>query len=133
MNDLVEFRKMKDEFFAGDHQSPLTHNQKHGFEGLQYFPENKALRLEVDIEKFPEQKQLQMQTSTGGVQTYTRYGRVKFQVEGQDAELTVYASHHSYFPRPSCEGHGRFAPKKRQHSGHLGLLLLGFPRMRRFR
>lgn len=97
MNELAEFRKMKDEYFAQDHQSPLTHPQRNNFEGLQYFPENEALRLEVDIEKFPEQKQLQMQTSTGDVQTYTRYGRLKFQVDGQEAELTIYSSHHGYF------------------------------------
>lgn len=97
MNDLADFRKMKDEFYAQDHQSPLTPAQKNGFKGLQYFPENEDLRLEIRVEKFPEQKQLQMQTSTGDVQTYTRYGRVKFKVEGQDAELTLYSSHHGFF------------------------------------
>lgn len=97
MNDLADFRKMKDEFYAQDHQSPLTSTQKNGFKGLKYFPENEDLRLEVAVEKFPEQKQLQMQTSTGDVQTYTRYGRVKFNVDGQDAELTLFSSHHGFF------------------------------------
>lgn len=97
MNELAEFRKMKDEFYAQDHQSPLTAAQKNSFKGLQYFPENEDLRLEIDIEKFPEQEQLQMQTSTGDVQTYTRYGAVKFNVDGQDAELTLFSSQHGFF------------------------------------
>jgi uncharacterized protein (DUF1684 family) len=40
---------------------------------------------------------MEMQTSTGGVQEYTRYGRFKFQVDGQDAELTIYHNGHGYF------------------------------------
>ncbi len=95
--DLAEFRKMKDEFFAYDHQSPLTHEQQHTFEGLKYFPEDPKLRFRLDIEQFPEKKTIQMQTSTGDAQTYTRYGKVKFEVEGQSAELTAYKSQHGFF------------------------------------
>src|SRR5687767_10934262 len=40
---------------------------------------------------------MQMQTSTGGVQTYVRYGRFKFHVDGQPAELTIYQSSNGYF------------------------------------
>ncbi|MBW8010581.1 MAG: DUF1684 domain-containing protein [Chloroflexi bacterium] len=97
MSKLTEFRKMKDDFFANDEHSPLTTEQKSDFNGLEYFPETEELRLEVDVEKFPEQVQLQMQTSTGDVQTYTRFGLFKFDVEGEETELTLYASHHGYF------------------------------------
>ncbi len=38
-----------------------------------------------------------MQTSTGGVQTYNRYGRLKFEVDGQEAALTLYAGPHGFF------------------------------------
>ena len=97
MNELADFRKMKDEYYKNDPQSPLTHEQRSRFGGLKYFSENENLRLEMDLEKFPEQEKIQMQTSTGDVQSYTRYGRLKFSVEGQDAELTLFASHHGYF------------------------------------
>lgn len=97
MDSLTDFRKMKDEFYKNDQQSPLSPDQKSNFNGLDYFSENKNLRLEIDIEKFPEQEKLQMQTSTGDVQTYTKYGRFKFRIEDQEAELTLYASQHGYF------------------------------------
>ena len=97
MSELDEFRREKDTFFASHPQSPLTPEQKKAFEGLRYFPENPALRLEVALEIFPQQDNIEMQTSTGGSQTYTRYGRIKFSVDGQPAELTIYASPHGFF------------------------------------
>jgi uncharacterized protein (DUF1684 family) len=97
MNQLQEFRASKDEFFANHPQSPLTPGQKRDFQGLSYFDENPALDLEVKLEKFPEQKPIVIQTSTGQTQTYTRYGRFKFDVDGQEAELTLYAGEHGFF------------------------------------
>ena len=38
-----------------------------------------------------------MQTSTGEVQTYEKFGRFKFEVDGDAAELTIYAGEHGYF------------------------------------
>jgi uncharacterized protein (DUF1684 family) len=97
MSELTDFRTEKNEFFAHHPQSPLTPEQKRGFVGLRYFPENDVLRLEVQVERLSEQQPMQMQTSTGGVQTYVRHGRFKFQVEGQDAELTIYQNENGYF------------------------------------
>jgi hypothetical protein len=97
MNQLDEFRASKDDFFASHPQSPLTPEQKKDFNGLDYFDENPDLQLEVEIDKFPEQDQVVIQTSTGQSQTYTRYGKFKFPVNGQEAELTLYSSDHGYF------------------------------------
>ena len=80
----------------GEH-SPLTPEQRENFEGLKYFEEDPSLRLEIDIEPFEEQAKVQMQTSTGDVQTYTRYGRFRFEAQGEEAELTLFASPHGYF------------------------------------
>ena len=38
-----------------------------------------------------------MQTSTGGVQTYERFGKFSFVVDGVQAELTIYQSQHGFF------------------------------------
>jgi hypothetical protein len=97
MSELTEFRKMKDDFFAHDPHSPLTPEQLDGFKGLAYFDENPALRLEVEVEPFPEQETVQLQTSTGDIQTYIRYGRFTFEVNGTEAALTLFASDHGFF------------------------------------
>ena len=97
MHDLNAFRAEKDEFFAQHWQSPLTKAQKAKFEGLAYFPENPNLRFDASVERFPEQEEIQMQTSTGDVQTYRRFGRFTFQVDGQEAELTIFQDSSGYF------------------------------------
>jgi hypothetical protein len=38
-----------------------------------------------------------MQTSTGDVQVYERFGRLIFKVDGQPAELTIYHSDSGWF------------------------------------
>jgi len=97
MSELTDFRREKDDFFEHDSQSPLTPEQKRSFTGLRYFPENEALRLEVQVERLFDQQPLQMQTTTGGVQSYMRHGRFKFQVDGEEAELTIYKNENGYF------------------------------------
>lgn len=97
MSSLKEFRTEKDHFFANNPQSPLTFDQKTYFEGLDYFPENPELHLELELDEFQEQNEISMQTSTGDIQNYLRVGKIHFQVEGENAQLTVYANEHGYF------------------------------------
>jgi uncharacterized protein len=97
MSDLADFRAEKDDFFKSHYQSPLTREQKQGFKGLKYFPENDDLRLDVQVEPLNDPNAFMMQTTTGGVQEYVRFGRFKFQVEGQEAELSIYQSEHGFF------------------------------------
>jgi uncharacterized protein (DUF1684 family) len=97
MSELDAFRIEKDDFFKHHPQSPLTPEQRGDFAGLQYFPENAALQLEVPVERLFDQQPMQMQTSTGGVQAYVRYGKFKFEVDGQPTELTIYQNENGYF------------------------------------
>ena len=97
MFDLEQFRLEKDEFFRHDPHSPLTPDQKTSFTGLRYFPENPALKLRIPVEEFAEKQVFPMQTTTGDVQEYERFGSVSFEVEGQQSKLTIYHSPHGYF------------------------------------
>ena len=97
MSELQKFREAKDDFFATHPQSPIAAVQQKDFQGLTYFPERKDLQFEVEVDEFEEKVEIQMQTSTGDVQTYVRYGRFKFTVDDQEAELTIFASEDHYF------------------------------------
>jgi uncharacterized protein (DUF1684 family) len=97
MTELESFREQKDHFFRTHPQSPLTPQQRREFAGLDYFPENPALRLEVEVEPFPQREVIEMRTSTGDTQTYQKVGRFTFTVDGQEAQLTLYAGPHGYF------------------------------------
>ncbi len=97
MTTLQTIRKEKDHFFGSHPQSPLTHEQRHAFKGLNYFPENPALRLEVEVELSSSKETVSIQTTSGQPQTYQRYGIFRFDVDGQPAELTIFASENAYF------------------------------------
>jgi hypothetical protein len=97
MPTLEEFRLEKDNFFAHHPDSPLTPGQKRAFKGLSYFPENPALQFEAEIERFSDPEEIQIQTSTGDTRVYKRYGKFRFKVEGQPAELTLFADEDGFF------------------------------------
>jgi len=92
MTELEKLRKQKDKFLKSDPHSPLSKEQKRAFKGLKYYPESLALRFDAKVEPFGEPMHVQMQTSTGDVQNYVKYGTFRFKVEDQPAVLTVYTS-----------------------------------------
>src|SRR4030067_3329956 len=97
MHDMEESRRQKDEFFRSSHHSPLLPEQKADFHGLRYFPPNPELELAVEVERFPQADEVLMQTNTGDVQRYTRFGRFTFQVGDEEAALTIYRNENGYF------------------------------------
>ena len=89
---LRNFRAEVDDFLQYHPQSPLDPYQKQTFQGLDYYDENKDLILEVEVERFPETEPLiEMETSTGERRLYRRWGRFTFEVEGEEAQLTIYS------------------------------------------
>ena len=101
MSEITEFRAAKDHFMGHDHNSPLTDEQSRAFAGLSYFDEDPGLRFELDVERVKGHEAVEMQTSTGDVASYLRWGKVQFEVGGETAELTLYRD---------PEGHDYFLP-----------------------
>lgn len=94
---LLALRQQKDDFFKNHPQSPLTPEQQAHFTGLSYYEPNPALDLSVTVTRFPQQQTIQMQTSTGGVQDYIRYGEFTFTVDGQEVRLTLFLADYGFF------------------------------------
>jgi uncharacterized protein (DUF1684 family) len=67
------------------------------FTGLQYFDVDPALRFELEVEPFEERVAAELATSDGDIRAYQRYGRLRFEVDGQPAELTLFASPSGFF------------------------------------
>ncbi len=89
---ITWLRQEKDRFFKNSPYSPLSPQQQTTFNRLDYFDPNPALIFDLKPEPFADQKHVQMQTSTGEMRTYMRWGQVKFPVDGQEATLTLYFS-----------------------------------------
>ena len=97
MSQLTRMRHQKDTFFAQHPQSPLTASQKRGFKGLNYFPEAPELRFELPIENIPDKQTIQIQTTSGDFQQFQKYGKIRFPVDGQIMELTIFSNEHGFF------------------------------------
>jgi uncharacterized protein len=87
---IEEMRKQKDNFFKTSPYSPLMPEQQQLFNQLNYFPPDPAMVMELSPEPFTDQAHVRLQTSTGEVRSYIRWGRIRFEVEGQPAELTLF-------------------------------------------
>ncbi|HZD80562.1 MAG TPA: DUF1684 domain-containing protein [Actinomycetota bacterium] len=93
MSELEEFRRGKDAFFREGPTSPLTDEQRRSFEGLAYYPPTDALVIRAPLDPdVDRQEPVVMQTTTGGSQEYRRAGVVRFRVDGDVAQVTLYAS-----------------------------------------
>ncbi|MFN8449799.1 MAG: DUF1684 domain-containing protein [Anaerolineae bacterium] len=97
-DELLALRREKDQFFKASPQSPLSLDQQDAFTGLSYYPPNPALDLVVTVEPLPESEgEIVIETTTDERRRYRRYGRFRFMVDGQDAELTIYEAPYGYF------------------------------------
>jgi uncharacterized protein (DUF1684 family) len=94
MSELTEFRVSKDAFFRDHPRSPLTADQRSSFEGLGYFPEDDAfvITASLEVEGVDRDERVAMPTTDGGQQVYHRAGVVRFDVDGEPARVTLFAS-----------------------------------------
>jgi len=93
MTELDDFRADKDAFFKQHPRCPLIGEQRAAFSGLDYFPEDDALGIEAVLDTDVDRDEaVVMETTAGGEQVYRRAGKVRFELDGEPAELTLYAS-----------------------------------------
>ncbi len=90
-------RREKDRLFKHSSQSPLTPEQQDKFTSLSYYEYNADLDLKLTIEPIVDGKFVSLQTTTGDVRQFKRYGRFTFPVDGQDVELTLYEADYGFF------------------------------------
>ena len=89
---LAGYRHRRDHFFAEHPHSPLSESQRAQFSGLDYFPESADLALNLSLdESGPDVGEtVDIATSDGKSKSFSRAGRVRFEVDGVPAELTVF-------------------------------------------
>ena len=94
---LQKQRQQKDEFFRDHPQSPLTPEQQEKFTSLSYYDYNPELDLRITVEPIADGQFVQIQTTTGDVRSYKRYGKFSFTVDGQEVTLTLYEADYGFF------------------------------------
>jgi uncharacterized protein (DUF1684 family) len=89
---LAGYRHRRDHFFAKHPHSPLSESRRAEFAGLDYFPESAELALNLPLdESGPDVGEVvDIPTSDGKTKSFSRAGRVRFEVDGVPVELTVF-------------------------------------------
>lgn len=91
-------RRQKDDFFKTHPQSPLTPEQQEHFTGLRYYDYNPALDFaDVKVEAFNDGQFVAIQTTTGTLRQYKRFGQFSLTVEGETVRLTLYEADYGFF------------------------------------
>ena len=88
---LAGYRHRRDHFFADHPHSPLSASQRAEFAGLDYFPERAELALNLPLDESGSDvgESVQLPTTDGKTKSFSRVGRVRFEVDGMPVELTV--------------------------------------------
>lgn len=89
---LAAFRHRRDHFFGEHQHSPLTDEQRIGFEGLDYFPprEDLVLNMALDASGPGTGEVIDVETTDGKTKQFERIGSIAFSVDDQPATLRVY-------------------------------------------
>jgi len=89
---LRELRREKDVFFRTDIDSPIPPEQRSTFRGVNYYPPDIRFKIPASLVRFDKPELFTMATSTGEPQTYLKYGRIEFRIDGSRMQLFVYKS-----------------------------------------
>jgi uncharacterized protein (DUF1684 family) len=88
---LSGYRRRRDRFFAEHPHSPLSHEQRARFTGLDYFPEREdlALTLALDESAADFGEEIELATTDGLKKPFVRAGKIELEIEGEPVKLTV--------------------------------------------
>ncbi|PSP56543.1 hypothetical protein BRC82_01970 [Halobacteriales archaeon QS_1_67_19] len=89
-DELESHRAEKDEFFADHPQSPIPPEQRAGFEGLGYFEPDPDYRAVATVATHDRPDPVEMEVSAGPPQRYLRVATLRFELGGEERELTAY-------------------------------------------
>ena len=94
--ELLEFRRQKDEFFGKSHQSPLEASDRQSFSGLRYYDPDPELSFTVSP-LAGDESEMRVQTSDGQERVYHRAGILTLPIDGGQVSLTLYSTGHPGF------------------------------------
>lgn len=83
-------RRLKDKFLLEHPQSPLLPEDKEHFHGAQYYPVDVKYRVVATFVAEEHPGIFKVQTTTGDFKEYTRAGRLRFGIDGQDLSLVAF-------------------------------------------
>ncbi|MDH3426693.1 MAG: DUF1684 domain-containing protein [Acidimicrobiia bacterium] len=106
MDALAQHRADKDDYFKQSHDSPIPHEDRHDFSGLNYYDADPDLVLDLVV-KESDGAELTIDTTDEQQRVYRRAATVEFEAGGQQNSLALYDTGHA----------GYFVPFRDETSG----------------
>ena len=102
-------------FYPGDERVTFIvfdpeRSEMQAFEHLLYFAPDRKYVVDARLVRFPVPGEVEMLTSRNLIKTFYRYAKIRFELEGQERQLTAFKS--------SLTGDGLFVPFRDATSGH---------------
>ncbi len=89
-DELLRERQEKDIALRKGDASPLSEGERPGFQGLNYYPVDPALRFRVMLHRYTAPRRIRLATNTGEIRNALRYGYFDFEIEGTTCRLQAY-------------------------------------------
>ena len=88
--EIKHYRDSINHHFGDSATSILEEKDRVGFKGLHFYPNNAKYLIEAYFKPIKNGKEFKMKTSTDHLPVYRPYGKLRFEIDGEKLELTVY-------------------------------------------
>lgn len=88
----AEIEKHREEYKADFLKTPSSPLKKEDFEYLRFYEPNEKFKVACEFVATKRGKPFEVPTSSGQTATYTKFGELKFELDGKPYKLAVYQS-----------------------------------------
>lgn len=88
----AEIEKHREEYKADFLKTPSSPLKKEDFEYLRFYEPNEKFKVACEFVATKRGKPFEVPTSSGQTATYTKFGELKFEIDGKAYKLAVYQS-----------------------------------------
>lgn len=92
MNAVELYQQNLKQEWENPKTTPLQEDEKANFKGITFFPVNKKYAVQADFTKIENGQTIPFPTSAKKIKHYKAYGKLHFELDGKELELTVYQS-----------------------------------------
>lgn len=89
--EVADFQKEKNELFMDPKRTPLSAAERKVFEGLDFFEADSKFRVKASAERIVGEV-VEIPTTTDRIARYRPFVKLKFELNGEQHELTAYAN-----------------------------------------
>lgn len=91
-DQIKQYQTELAESYLNPETTPLVDEEKDNFKGITFFPINEKYIVKAKFSPIKDGKIIPFPTSAKKIKHYKEYGKVEFELDGQQHQLTIYQS-----------------------------------------